>query len=101
MDVDDVGFALLTLISERALLLKEREALLFERGRAASQFIGAAEVIKDIESSIASKHYERHARWPSRRPGEGTQGFASGRVTGTSRGNRWASARPIQSSRCV
>jgi hypothetical protein len=47
MDVDDVGFALLTLISEQALLLKEREALLFERGRAASQFIGAAAVIAD------------------------------------------------------
>jgi hypothetical protein len=62
MDVDDVGFALLTLISERALLLKEREALLFERGRAASQFIGAAEVIKDIESSIASNHYAGPAR---------------------------------------
>jgi hypothetical protein len=59
-------------------------------------------VIKDIESSIASNHYAGHARCPSRRPGEGTQGFASGRVTGTSRGNRWASgARPIQSSRCV
>jgi hypothetical protein len=72
MDVDDVGFALLTLISERALLLKEREALLFERGRAASQFIGAAEMIKDVESSIASKHYERQARWPRRRPDEGT-----------------------------
>jgi hypothetical protein len=46
--------------------------LLFERGRAASQFIGAAEVIKDVESSIASKHYERQARWPRRRPDEGT-----------------------------
>jgi hypothetical protein len=29
-------------------------------------------VIKDIESSIASNHYAWHARWPSRRPGEGT-----------------------------